>query len=173
MLSLNIYSRKLFRWFRRPQPWATGDGQLHHWQCTTSPCITSRAEFFGETLNHPGDSAPLQPRFGALWCLAFPQTNITFEKEEISDHWWDSGKYNRAADGHWENCVRSPGAYFDGTQASLSDVKSLSHVQCFLCLVSSIKVSIFHSAWLDTCWIYVCIWYIYVHVCMQCKAQRR
>ena len=29
-------------------------------------CITSRAELFGETPNHPGDSAPLQPRFGAL-----------------------------------------------------------------------------------------------------------
>ena len=29
------------------------------WQCTCS-CITSHAEFFGETSNHPGDSAPLQ-----------------------------------------------------------------------------------------------------------------
>ena len=26
----------------------------------------------------------------------------------------DSGKYNRAADGDWENCVRSQGAYFEG-----------------------------------------------------------
>ena len=36
-------------------------------------CITSQAEFFGETSNHPGDSAPLQPRFGALQLLAFPR----------------------------------------------------------------------------------------------------
>ena len=47
---------------------------------------------FCETSNHPDDSAPLQPRFGTLWLLAFPKTKITFEREEISDHWWDSGK---------------------------------------------------------------------------------
>ena len=29
-LSLNIPPWKLFRWFRRSQLWATGDGQLHH-----------------------------------------------------------------------------------------------------------------------------------------------
>ena len=78
------------------------------------PCITSRAEFFGETSNHPGDSAPLQPRFGALQLLAFPKSKITFEREEISDHRWDSGNYHRAADGNWENRVRFQGAYLEG-----------------------------------------------------------
>ena len=76
--------------------------------------IASHAEFFGETSNHSGDSAPLQPRFGTLQLLAFPKTIIIFEKEEISDHQWDSGKYNRAADGNWENCGRSQGPYFEG-----------------------------------------------------------
>ena len=59
--------------------------------------IKSRAEFFGETSNHPGDSAPLQPRFGALRLLAFPKTKITFEREEIlycrmrfRKIWWGS-----------------------------------------------------------------------------------
>ena len=75
--------------------------------------ITSCTEFFGKTLNHPGDSALLPPRFGALQLLAFPPTQITFEREETSDHRWDSGKYDRAADGDW-NCVRSQGAYFEG-----------------------------------------------------------
>ena len=79
-------------------------------QCACS-YIMSCAKFFCKTSNHPGYSAPLQPRFGALWPLAFPKTKITFEKEEISDHRWDSGKYNRAADGNWENYVRSQGAY--------------------------------------------------------------
>ena len=46
----------------------------------------SHAEFFGETSNHPDDSTPLQPRFGALQLLAFPKPKITFEREEISDH---------------------------------------------------------------------------------------
>ena len=38
--------------------------------------------FFWKTPNHPGDSAPLWPRFGTLWLLAFPKTKITFEREK-------------------------------------------------------------------------------------------
>ena len=79
----------------------------------TCSCIMFHAEFFGETSSHPGDSASLQPRSGALQLLAFPKTKITFEREESSDHWWDAGKYG-AADGDWENCMRSQGAYFEG-----------------------------------------------------------
>ena len=62
--------------------------------------LMSHAEFFSKTSNHPGDSAPLQPKFGTLGLLAFPKTNITFNGEEISDSWWDSGKYDGAADGN-------------------------------------------------------------------------
>ena len=104
-LSLNVPPWKLFGWFRRPPLWATNWWLAASQQCSLS-CITSCAEFFGETSNHPGDSTPLQPRFEALWLLAFPKTKITFEREEISDRWWDSGKYDGAADGDWENCVR-------------------------------------------------------------------
>ena len=53
----------------------------------------SHAEVFGDTSNHPGDSVPLQPRFGALRHLAFPKTKIIFERDEIS------GKYDGTADG--------------------------------------------------------------------------
>ena len=56
----------------------------------------------------------LQNRFGALQLLAFPQTKSTLEREEISDLRWDSGKFDGGADGDWENCVRSQGAYFEG-----------------------------------------------------------
>ena len=82
------------------------------WQLTRL-CIMSHAKFFCETSNHPGDSAPLQARFGALQLLAFPKTKITFEREEISDHSRDWGKYDGTADGDWENCVRSQGVYFE------------------------------------------------------------
>ena len=82
-------------------------------QCICT-CIMSHAECFGKTWNHPGDSAPLQPRFGVLQLLAFPKTKITFEKEEMSDDPWDSGKYDRVADGDWQNWVRSQGAYSEG-----------------------------------------------------------
>ena len=74
----------------------------------------SHAECFCETLNHPGDLAPRQPRFDALQPLAFPKTKITLEREEISDHLWDSGKYDGVADGDQENGVRSQGVYFEG-----------------------------------------------------------
>ena len=89
------------------------------WLAALSPqCICSYiifpAEFFCETSNHPADSAPLQPRFGALWLLAFTQTKVTFERQKISDLQWDSRKNDRAADGDWENCMRSQSAYFEG-----------------------------------------------------------
>ena len=90
--------------------------------------------------------SPLQSRFGALWLLAFPKIKITFEREENSDHQWDSGKYKGAADGDWENCVRSRGAYFEGDWGII--------VLCTMFLVSSsINVSIFHNTWMDTFWI--------------------
>ena len=113
-------------------------------QCARSH-ITSRAEFFGKTSSHPGDSAPLQPRFRSLLLLPFPKTKITFKREEISDHWWDSGKYNRVADGDWENCVRAQGANSEGDRVTT--------VLCTMFLVSpSVNVSIFHIMWLDTFW---------------------
>ena len=81
-------------------------------QCTHS-CIKSPAVSW-QTSNDPGHSTPLQPRFCALQLLDFPKMKITIEREEISDSWWDSGKSDGAADGDWENCVRSQGAYFEG-----------------------------------------------------------
>ena len=81
----------------------------------------------------------------ALRLLAFPQTKITFEWEEISDSRWDLGKYDRAADGDWENCVRSQSASFEGDRGII--------VLCTMFLVSSsIFVSVFHMTWLDTFW---------------------
>ena len=98
-------------------------------QCACSR-ITSPAEFFDETSSHPDDSAPLQPAFGTPRLLAFPKTEITFEREEILDCQWDSGKYDRAADGDWENCVRSQGSYFEGDWGVI--------VLCIMFLVSCI-----------------------------------
>ena len=69
------------------------------------------------------------PRFDALWLLVFPKTKITFKGEKISDR-WDSGKYNRAADGDWENCVRSQGACYEGNHGVI--------VLCTIFLVSCI-----------------------------------
>ena len=78
----------------------------------TCLCITFCAVFLWNIKSSRWLS-PLQPRFDTLQLLAFPKTIITFEREEISDHQWDSGKYARAADHEW-NCVRFQGAYFEG-----------------------------------------------------------
>ena len=65
---------------------------------TTTSVQASRLmhEFVGKTSNPPGDSAPLQPRFGTLQLLTFPKTKISFEREEISNSQWDLGKYGAA-----------------------------------------------------------------------------
>ena len=103
-------SVETIRMFRRPQLWATGDWQLHHDGTPTHASRLMQSFWW----NVSSDSAPLKPRFGALQLLAFPKTKIIFEREEISNNQWESGKYDRAADGDWENCVRSQGAYFEG-----------------------------------------------------------
>ena len=112
-LSLNAPPWKLIRWFRRLQPRATGDWQLHHNKAPAHAlCLMQR--FLAKHQVSQVTQHPLQPRFGCLWLLAFPKTKMTFEREKISDCWWDSGKYDRVADGSWENCVRSQGAYSEG-----------------------------------------------------------
>ena len=119
--------------------WAASSQQHAH------SCITSCTEFFDETSNHPCGSASWQSRFGAERLLALPKIKITFEREQILDHQWDSGKYNRATDGDWENYVRSQSAYFEGDWGII--------VLCTMFFVSSlINISILHITWMDTFW---------------------
>ena len=94
--------------------------------------IISHAEFFGETSNHPGDSAPVQPRFGTLGLLAFPKTKITWKGRDFRPlmRFW---KIWGAAVDDWENCVRSQGAYFEGNWGII--------VLCTMFLVSCIFFS--------------------------------
>ena len=84
VLSLNVPPWKL-RMIQKATAMAIWGLAASSPQCACS-CITSRAEIFGKTSNHPGDSVPLQLRFGALRLLAFPKTKITFEREQIIDH---------------------------------------------------------------------------------------
>ena len=107
-------------------------------------CIMSGAEIFHETSNHPGDSAPLQSRFGTLWLLAFPKIKITFEREEI---FRPSMRFTKIRWCRLAELCEVPRYLPKGTEVSLS------YVQSFLNLVScSINVSSFHIPWLDTFW---------------------
>ena len=90
---------------------ATGDWQLQYDNMLTCESHLMQSFLVKHQITQM-TQPPLQPRFGALQLLAFPKTKITFAREEISDHWW---KYNRAAEGNWENCLWfSQGAYFEG-----------------------------------------------------------
>ena len=115
---------KLFRWFRRPQLCATVIGSFITTICPLMHHVLCR--IFCETWNYPGDLALLWPRLDTRWLLTFPKTNITFEREELLGGHWDSRKYEVAADGDLENCVRGQGAYFEG----LSHRCPMYHVYC-------------------------------------------
>ena len=93
-------------------------------------CITFPAVFWWKHQITHVTQPSLQPRFGSLCLVAFPKTKISFKREEISDCQWDPQKYAGAADGNWENYVRSEGAYFKGDWGSI--------VLCTMFLVSCI-----------------------------------
>ena len=102
-------------------------------QCAYS-CIRSHA-VSRQNIKSPRWLSPPTAQFGVLWLLAFPKTKITFEREKISDCLWDSGRYSGAADGNWENCMKSQGAYFEGQWGIIvlctMFVVSWSYNKCF------------------------------------------
>ena len=86
-------------------------------------------QFFYKTLNHPGESTPLQPRFGALWLLLFPKLSSPLKgkrfrpllrfRKILQGNWWrfptkDFAECFKQWKRSWENCVRPQGAYFEG-----------------------------------------------------------
>ena len=118
---------------------------------------------------------PLQPNFGTLWLLDFPQTKITLKGKtfqtisEIQEN--SKGQLMAIGRTVWSPNVPT----LKRTEASLS------YVQRFLYHVSSlINVSIFHIRWLDTfltdythmhshtdTYVYVCT-HIYMYMCEMC-----
>ena len=80
----------------------------------TCSCITSCAEILAKHQITQVTQASYSPDLASWDFWLFPQTKITFESEEISDHQWDSGTYDGADDGFCGNCVRSQGAYIEG-----------------------------------------------------------
>ena len=100
------------------------------------------AEFIGRTSNHSGDSAPYSPDL-ALWafCL-FPKlkSSLKGKRFQTIDDIQENTTGQLMAIGRtvWGPKVPT----LKGTEVSLS------YVQCFLYLVSSISVSIFYTTWL-------------------------
>ena len=134
---------KLFGWFRRPQLGATGDWQLHHTMHLLLHHILCRV--FDKRANHPGDSAPLPPRFGVLALLPFPKLKSPLKGKRFQtiDETQENRMGKLMAFGRtvWGPKVST----LKGTEAALS------YVHCFFYLVSSsVTVSIFRITWLDT-----------------------
>ena len=70
-----------------------GDNMSAHGSCLVHS--------FWRNIKSPRWLTLLQPRFRTRWLLAFSKTITTFGREEISDCWWDLGKYDGAADGDY------------------------------------------------------------------------
>ena len=155
MLNLNIPPQKLVGWFRRPQLWAAADGQLHH---DNEPTLVSYRVFL-QNIKSP---RWLSPPKAQIWCpvtsgffpkLKSPSKGNRFETiYEIQKNMM--GQLMVIERTVWGPRVPT----LKGIEASLS------HVQCFLYLVSSSRnVSIFHITWPDTFWtglVYLCIYYL-------------
>ena len=135
-IKLEDPSAETIQWFRRPQLWATGDWQLHQDNVPTHAShlvqsFMAKHQIIQVTQSlYSPDLAPYK------FFLTLPKTKVSFEREEISDCQWDSGKYNRAADGDWENCVRSQGAYFEGDVTVLRAMFLISRIFFNKCLHS-------------------------------------
>ena len=133
----------LFRWFRRPQLWATGDWHLHHDDAPTyTSCLVQSflAKHQITQVTQSLYSSDLAP--GDFWLfpkLKSPLKGKIFQTvNEIQENM--TGQVMVIGRIVWVPKVPT----FKGTEVSLS------YVQCFLYLVSSVSVSIFHITWLDT-----------------------
>ena len=125
--------------------WWLAASSWHH----AHSCITSGANFFLWNIKALG------PTTAQIWhpvTSAFPQTKITplkWTRFQTVDEIQDNKRGQLMVMGRTVWGAKVP--TLKGTEVSLS------YVQCFLYLVSSINVSIFHTTWLDTIWTDLCI----------------
>ena len=96
-VSLTIPPQKLFRWFRRPQLWASGDWQLHH---DNVPTHASRLmqSFFAK----PQITQWLSPVLAPCNFWLFPKLKLPLKRERFqtisesqentTGSWWQLGE---------------------------------------------------------------------------------
>ena len=145
-LTLNTPLWKLFGWFRRLQLWATGDGQLHH---DNVPAFESHLvqSFLAKHQITQVTQLPYSPDLVPCCFWLFPKLKSPLKGkrfptvDEIQENYL--GQLMVTGRTVWGPRA----ATWKGTEASLS------YVQCFLYLVSSlINVLIFHSSLLGSFW---------------------
>ena len=112
-LSLNITPWKLFRWFESP----------HYGQLVVGSFIMTMLLFMHRVscrvfLTKHQITQVTQPHYSPylvpcnFWL--FPKLKSPLKGKRFQTIYEIEGKYNEAADGDWENCVRFQGACFEG-----------------------------------------------------------
>ena len=144
-LSLSIPLQKLFRWFRRLQPWATGDWQLHH---NHVPAHTSHL-VQSLLVKHQVTQVtwlPYSPDLVACDAWLFPKLKSPLKEKRVQI--FDEIQENMMGQLMVIRTMWGPKVLILKESEA-----SLSYVQCFLYLgSSSINASIFHITWLDKPW---------------------
>ena len=145
-VSLNVHLWIVFRWFRRPQLWATGNWQLHHNNAPTHASHLLQSFLVKHQITQVTQS-PCSPDLAPCGFWIFPKQKSLLEGKgfQTISEIQESPTGQLMMIGRGMSGPKVP--TLKGTEVLLSCV------QCFLYLVSSsINVSIFHSTWLDTFW---------------------
>ena len=112
MLSLSILLWKLYGWFKRLQPWATGDWQLHH-DNTPTHASGLLQSFLAKHQIAQVTQPPYSPDLGPCDFWLFPKLKWPLKGQRFQTPQWYSGQYDGAVDGDWKNNMRFQGAYFE------------------------------------------------------------
>ena len=89
------------------------DWQFHHNTSARASRLVQRFLVKGQVTQVT--QLPYSPEMACCDFWLFPKLKSPLKGKRVqTTNERDSGKYNRAADGSWENCVRSQGAYFEG-----------------------------------------------------------
>ena len=138
MLSLNIPPRTLFGWFRSPQLWTTGDWQLHHHSVPARVSHLMQSFLVKHQITqvtqsrYSPDLVPCD-----FWLFPKLKSPLKGKRFQTIDKIQENTKGQLIVFGRtvWG---RSQGAYFEGTEVSLS------YIQCFLYHISS-SVNVYFS----------------------------
>ena len=111
VLSLNLLLWKLFRWFRRLL-WAPGDSHLQQVNVPTHASHLVQSFLVKHQITQVTQSR-YSPDLVPCDFWLFLKLKSPLNGKKFHTIWWGSKKYDGAADGDWENYVRSQGACFE------------------------------------------------------------
>jgi len=119
-------------------------------QCTC-PCYGCLMGLFGKASHHRGLSAPLHPRFGSLWLLAFPKIKFALERDEICE--CDGHTVYRLSQRHLTADWLAPQeSDCSGMHSEVSSDWPPSYIKAMLAVLKILKMDRYLSI-KDNCWL--------------------